>query len=87
MTLEVYSHVRDGALRAAVERIRLPYAERADGKRMDMQRSAAKLLLTAKDQINPRRWTSARYWIRTSGLRLRRPTLYPSELIARGFRM
>ena len=24
----------------------------------------------------------ARYWIRTSGLRLRRPTLYPSELIA-----
>jgi hypothetical protein len=25
MTLEVYSHVRDGALRAAVERIRLPY--------------------------------------------------------------
>ena len=44
MTLEVYSHVRDGALRAAVERIRLPYAKRADGKRMESQRIASKLL-------------------------------------------
>jgi integrase len=29
MTLEVYSHVRDGALRAAVERIKLPYAKKS----------------------------------------------------------
>jgi integrase len=44
MTLEVYSHVRDGALRAAVERISLPYAKRADGKRMEAQRIASKQL-------------------------------------------
>ena len=50
MTLEVYSHVRDGALAAAVERIRLPYAKRADGKRMESQPVASKLL---PDSRNP----------------------------------
>jgi Phage integrase family len=43
MTLKVYSHVRVGALRAAVKRIRLPYAKRADGKRIESQPVASKL--------------------------------------------
>ena len=44
MTLEVYAHVRDGALRAAVERIQLPDGKKADGKRMESGSSASKLL-------------------------------------------
>src|SRR5207302_1960390 len=34
-------------------------------------------------QVMKSRWIGGRYWIRTSGLRLRRPTLYPTELSAR----
>ena len=62
--------------------IRLPgrYAAKAGFEHHLVKPVSTDVLLAAMNEI--RRGPCAPQWIRTTGLRLRRPTLYPAELVA-----
>src|SRR6266550_622640 len=53
------------------------------GRGCDAPRWLFRRSMGRKSRITSAEWSGGRYWIRTSGLRLRRPTLYPTELSAR----
>ena len=93
LTSEIYGHFAPDDLQAEIGRLRLfreagggglvPLTRTEQGARTEHPSNCRKNAGAGENFLSDSGgFGCARYWIRTSGLWLRRPTLYPSELIA-----